>query len=76
MPFLPVTSPKVSAVLCLASGFIFGSAGYSNDATARVITYNNLDYREAYWVGDGSSSGSCPVVNFTTLCVGISASAT
>lgn len=32
MHFLPVTSPKVSAVLCVASGFIFGSTGYSNDA--------------------------------------------
>jgi len=32
----PVTSPKVSVGLCLASGFIFDSAGHSNDAAIEL----------------------------------------
>jgi hypothetical protein len=35
--FLPVTSPKVSVVLCLASDFIYGSVGHSNVVVVLVV---------------------------------------
>jgi hypothetical protein len=64
---------KSKSLSCAVSGirFYFWQCWTFEWCWQGVVTHNKRDLEETGLVGDGSSSGSCPVVNFTTSCVGL-----